>query len=56
MIKIALYLKRLNLYREEDIQMTHQILKDLSKFIKELFPYKHIDIFDITKSNEKSRQ
>ena len=41
---------------EEDIQNNYiKYKKDLSKFIKELFPYKHIDIFDITRrSNEKT--
>ena len=35
---------------EQDIQNNYpQYKKDLSKFIKELFPYKYIDIFDIIK-------
>ena len=41
---------------EKDIQNNYtQYKKDLSKFIKELFPYKYINIFDITRrSNEKA--
>ena len=41
---------------EKDIQNNYtQYKRDLSKFIKELFPYKYIDIFDITRrSNEKA--
>lgn len=41
---------------EQDIQNNYtQYKRDLSKFIKELYPYKYIDIFDITRrSNEKA--
>ena len=41
---------------EKDIENNYiQYKKDLSKFIKELFPYEYIDIFDITRrSNEKT--
>ena len=41
---------------EKDIKNNYtQYKRDLSKFIKELFPYKYIDIFDITRrSNEKA--
>ena len=41
---------------EQDIQNNYiQYKRDLSKFIKELFPYKYIDIFDITRrSNEET--
>jgi hypothetical protein len=49
--------KKVNFYLEEkDIQKDYtQYKKDLSKFLKELFPYKYIEIFDITKRSNKKK-
>ena len=47
--------KKVDFYLEEkDIQKSYiQYKKDLSKFIKKLFSYKYIEIFDITKRSNK---
>ena len=57
LIKNGFLFKKIKFNLEEkDIQNNYiRYKKDLSKFIKELFPYKYIDIFDITRrSNEKT--
>ncbi|GIR09648.1 MAG: methyltransferase [Alphaproteobacteria bacterium] len=57
LIKNGFLFKKIKFNLEEkDIQNNYiQYKRDLSKFIKELFPYKYIDIFDITRrSNEKT--
>lgn len=47
--------KKIDFYLEEkDIQNNYiQYKAELSEFIKELFPYKYIEIFDITKRSNK---
>ena len=57
LIKNGFLFKKIKFNLEEkDIQNNYiQYKKSLSKFIKELFPYKYIDIFDITRrSNEET--
>ena len=57
LIKNGFVLKKIKFNLEEkDIQNNYiQYKRDLSKFIKELFPYKYINIFDITRrSNERT--
>ena len=56
LIKNGFVLKKIKFNLEEkDIQNNYiQYKRDLSKFIKELFPYKYINIFDITRRSNES--